>query len=82
MTDYVMPKLLATVILIVVAIGLSFVDTGFDAKSPFQRFLGRMHNMEIVVKENGSLRKGSKKLLYGVLAFALFVLWFVLPNSS
>ena len=82
MSDHVMPKVLATIILIPVAIGLAFVDTGFDPKSPFQRFLGRGHNMELVVKESGSLRKGAKKLLCGVLALAFFLLWFVLPNWS
>ena len=81
MPEYVMPKLLATVILAVAAIGLSFVDTGFDPNSRFQRFLGRMHNMEISVKEDGSLQKGAKKLIYAVLVIALAVLWLVLPNS-
>jgi hypothetical protein len=37
--------------------------------------------MEISVKEDGSLRKGAKKLIFAVLAVALAVLWFVLPNS-
>jgi hypothetical protein len=81
MPEYVMPKLLATAILTIAAIGLTFVDTGFDPNSRLQRFLGRMHNMEISVKEDGSLQKGAKKLIYAVLAVALAVLWFVLPNS-
>ncbi len=81
MPEYVMPKLLATVILTIAAIGLAFVDKGFDTNSPLQRFLGRMRNMEISVKEDGSLQKGAKKLIYIVLAVALAVLWFVLPNS-
>jgi hypothetical protein len=81
MPEYVMPKLLATVILVIAAIGLAFVQTGFDPNSRLQRFLGRMHNMDISVKEDGSLQKGAKKLIYAVLAVALAVLWFVLPNS-
>jgi len=81
MSDYIMPKLLATVILAIAAIDLTFVDMGFDPNSRLQRFLGRMHNMEISVKEDGSLQKGAKKLIYAVLVFALAVLWFVPPNS-
>jgi hypothetical protein len=81
MDDYIMPKLLATAILVIAAVGLSFVDTGFDPGSSLQRFLGRMHNMEISVKEDGSLQKGAKKLIYAVLVIALAVLWLVLPNS-
>ena len=81
MSDYIMPKLLATVILAIAAIDLTFVDMGFDPNSRLQRFLGRMHNMEISVKEDGSLQKGTKKLIHGVLVFALVVLWFVLPSS-
>jgi len=75
------PKLLATAILAIAAIGLTFVGMGFDPNSRLRRFLGRMHNMEISVKEDGSLQKGAKKLIYGVLVFALVVLWVVLPNS-
>ena len=81
MSEYIMPKLLATAILVIAAVGLSFVDTGFDPNSRLQRLLGRMHNMEISVKEDGSLQKGAKKLIYAVLVIALAVLWFVLPNS-
>ena len=81
MSDYIMPKLLATAILVIAAVGLSFVDMGFDPNSRLQRFLGRMHNMEISVKEDGSLQKGAKKLIYAVLVIALAVLWLVLPNS-
>ncbi len=81
MPEYVMLKLLATVIITIAAVGLTFVDTGFNPNSRLQRFLGRMRNMEISVKEDGSLQKGAKKLIYAVLAAALAVIWFVLPNS-
>ena len=65
----------------IAAIGLTFVDMGFGPNSRLQNFLERMHNMEISVKEDGSLQKGAKKLIYAVLVFALAVLWFVPPNS-
>jgi hypothetical protein len=81
MPEYVMPKLLATALILIAGIGLSFVDTGFDPNSRIQRFLGRMRNMDLSVKEDGSLQKGAKKLIYAVLAAALAVLWLVLPNS-
>jgi hypothetical protein len=81
MPEYVMPKLLATALILIAGIGLAFVDTGFDPNSRIQRFLGRMHNMDLSVKEDGSLQKGAKRLIYAVLAAALALLWLVLPNS-
>jgi hypothetical protein len=72
-------KLAVTLLAMVAAVGLMFVDKGFNTKSRFQTFLwSQVHPVQkkFFTGEDGYVRKGTKYFFWAVLSVFLALMWF------